>query len=91
MILMVDTIFNQNVSNSKLKKGDENLRKNLKRYMVDNDLSTKQLANDLSVTQNYMSSIITGKRNASLILINNFKEKYNINSLDEAIEIFKDE
>lgn len=67
------------------------MRKNLKIFMVKNKLSTRQLANDMNVTSGYMSGIITGKRNASLNLINDFKEKYNINSLDEAIEIFKDE
>ena len=67
------------------------MRKNLKKYLIDNDMSLKDLATDLNKNYSYISQVVNGDKTVSLNLIHAFKEKYKIKSFDEAIEIWKDE
>lgn len=67
------------------------MRKNLKKFLIDNDMTQKDLAEKLDITETHLSQVIKGNREASLKMINNFKEIYSIGSMDEAIEIWKDE
>lgn len=67
------------------------MRKELKKFMIDNNLSRKDLADSLEVGETYLSAIISGKKNASFSILIKFNEIYKIGSIDKTMEIFKNE
>lgn len=68
------------------------MRKNLKLFCVERNISRKQLCTDLGYKAlPYVSQVVNGHVNASRKMMERFKEVYNIKSMDEVYEIFKDE
>lgn len=67
------------------------MRKELKKWMVDNELSNKMVANKMGISESSISAIVQGKRNASIKLLSKFNEVFEIGSMDKTIELFKDE
>lgn len=67
------------------------MRKNLKKWMIDHDFRQNDVAYAIDVSVPNFSMIVTGKRNATLKILETFNEVYEIGSMDKTIEIFKDE
>lgn len=66
-------------------------RKNLLKFLIEHDITRKELAEKLGVSYNQLCWIINGDRNVSLTLLVKFKRLYQIESFDKVLEIWNEE